>query len=287
MKKELLEKDFSFKVSMEKKEAPLTIEVHLTSHLFTKRTVEGITDTRIRAHIFKTRDQYENLFTAAIEKYELLSYTNKGRVAFLFNAQEERYGILLDVVTSEAGYLITVITLDKIGERHYISNALFGKEKNKIYTEYVLPVSYMRAASKRMHTAKSYNIYHTHHFDKIYVEQELNNNIDFTRLYNSVITRHLQGSIDYGQHWFKFKINAKEEVCIRVSLERDRTKYGIRSAVILVDFKSSFEKTQQLALSTGEEIFDIGTTLPNGFGRQRVEIISKPGLRIKKKDVGC
>lgn len=278
MKSERIERDFDFKVIKQR------VSVHLTHHLFCKRIIDGVTDTKIRAHIFKSRDQYENLFTAAIKKYGLLSYANKGKVAFLFNAQGERYGLLLDVVTSEVGYLITVVTLDKIGERHYINNAMFGKEKNKIYTEYKLPMSFIEETANKVYRSKAFSFYHTNNFEAIYIGTQLENIVSFVRLYDSIVSRFTKGTLGYGIYWFRFAVGENKHMHTRVSIERIKTKYEEKHAVMFVGFESSFEKVKELAERESEAIVEVGVEVKDGFGIKIEKRPLRSGLRIKKKE---
>lgn len=281
MKSEPIERDFDFKVIKQR------VSVHLTHHLFCKRIIDGVTDAQIRSYIFKTRDQYEHLFSAAIEKYGLLDYADKGRVAFVFNAYNERYGILMDIVTKSNNYLITVITLDKIDKRHFVANTMFGKEKNKIYTEYKLPMSFIESTINKVYRSKAFTFYHTEHFEvKFTVESQLENIISFVRLYDSIISRFTKCTLGYSIYWFRFAIGENRHMHMRVSIEKIKTKYEEKHAVTFVDFESSFEKVQELAERESDVIVEVGVEAKDGFG---IKIEKRPlknlrsGLRIKKK----
>jgi hypothetical protein len=60
--------------------------------------------------------------------------------------------MLMDVVKEEDNYFITIITIDRRDKRHYISAEMFLGEKNKIYSNFVLPASQMRSIEERTYS---------------------------------------------------------------------------------------------------------------------------------------
>ncbi len=267
MKTELIEREFNFK------EIGYDIDVKLTSHLFIRRTINGITDKHIRSHIFKTRAQYQDLLTAAIKKFNLLDYANKGRVSFIFIHKQEKYGMLLDVTKSKDGYTITVITIDKMGDRHFVKNAFFGKEKNKIYTEYVLHSSYMRAIEERVNSCREFVFYNTFFYNRSAQEISLKKKINEYRIHNSIISRFDNKTLYFGRHWIEICNKTDGPIYILINIEKLIVKDLQNIAIIFVDVREEIDRTQ----ITKDIICFPDFTPP------KIKVKSKTGLRIKKK----
>ena len=276
MKKILLQRDFSF--VCEKGE----VDVHLTVHLFRRRDFNrGGEDGRIRAHIFKATWQIKDFIKEALESYGLWEFANCGRSVFVFeNHKREKYAALLDVRLKSEKYDITIITIEQLSQRHFVEHDIFTKESIKIYSDYILPKSYMLEIDKAIERGGEADIYTTRHFAKVSNTYGFHDDVDVNRVFNSLKTRISRGKLSNGISWIYFKLTNKPPVAIKISIE----PLGRKKIIILADVKRSISVVKENAKKFNINIIEIEpNSKSTGFLKSNPEIKKKNGLKIVKK----
>lgn len=264
-----ISKDFSFKSNK------LHIDLHLTSHLFQRRKNEE----KIRSFMFSAQWQYEDIINSMIIDYNILEY-GSAKVVFIFKHQKETYGMLVDQRVRENVCDITIITIDKIGERHFKESDIFFKENNKLYSDYVLQNSFIKQVSKRVVSQSNFQFYETYFFEKIKKNAGYSD-LDEPKFFNSIKSRVESGSLDYSNFWISTNVGkTKMPIYLRISIERIKK----RNVIILIDIKRDEEKAMKLCSENEEKICEFSQWEGGDYG---VKIIQVPfpisGLKIKNK----
>jgi len=170
----------------------IDIDVRISKHVFVPRKI-GEDKGRIRGYMFKSREQYQKLLVSAVKDYNVLEFTNKGKVAFVFQYAKERYTAILAIERGENEHtLITVVTIEKIGSSHFGAKESFRAMRNKVYSKFVLPFSSIRSVENKIGTynlyKKKFSVYKTYFFNKVAAQCDFEKNIDKERLINSMIS---------------------------------------------------------------------------------------------------
>jgi len=255
------------------------IDVVLTSHLFIPRDKNS---KKIRAYIFKSRYQYEALILSAVED-GILNYAHKGRVVYMFEALNVNYGILLDCIKTDIGYEITVITVDKIKEHNYSTSDLFYREKNKIYSQFVLPLCFSRQISgSRIDKIGDVQFFKTYGFENICKKHKhIYSSISFEKISASIFSR-LKSSLILSQRIYclQFDKNGLENIYIEISIEPFIFESESSVAVIFtrsfIDY-DKFKRDCTELISMGSIDYKFSKTKPEQYN------LKQNGLRIIKK----
>jgi hypothetical protein len=276
MKKTLIDRDFICNTNHG------AVHIVLTAHLFQKRNKNN--EKRYRSYMFQSRWQYEDIITAGFEEYNLADFANKGRVALVFTYQNEQFGMLLDVV-SNTDFKVTIITIDKLRERHYTHAGMFNKESNKIYTKYVLRGSFLLRPQKRLETVKNFEFLQTDFFDTKIHKLKLDREVDFTRIYHSVMSRVLTGQISRKTSlWVALSVSEDKEIYLRISVEDIMIKSSCKIGILMVDIASNKDFVESRAAMYNEELIEIKSMTSENFGKYEAAPLNKGGLKIKKKN---
>lgn len=271
----LIDRDMHF--SMEEKK----VQIHLTSHLFQKREGE---DQR-RSFMFKSTWQYRHIISEAFTKYNIWEFRN-GKVVFLFKYNEDTYGILLDIkLLEENVYSVSIITVDKLDDRHFVKHEMFGKEKNKIYSGYTLPFSYLRQVRQRVDRGSGYEVYYSNYFMELDSFQTYRETVDQNRLLCSIRTRIERGSLLIGVYWLTVPIDNKgKELFLKVSIEKIWRNESEIDIIIFADLKFTYERVQNLKSSEAKNIIQMSREADKNFGTTTKIFGTKAtGLKIKSK----
>lgn len=261
------------------------VEVHLTSHLFIPR--KGA--SRRRAFMFKSAWQFIDILDTAFSRYDLFSYTDRGRVVFVFSYLGDEYGMLMDLERKldNDGYILTIITIDKKDDRHYTKVDMFHKEANKIYSTYKLPYSYMLSVGTRIdRVCGVFEAYYTRHFETLLDFDFFKKNIDEIRIVNSLVSRIGKEDLDYGIYWVRIAYEPEKHLYVKVSLEKMvRSRKNI-VVVVFVDLKRSKDGVDAVKNDLdGYLELDKGSS-GELFGRRASNkklVLKRTGLRIKRK----
>ena len=255
------------------------IHVHLAKHLFKSRKGQ----TRPRAFMFKALWQYEELIKHAFTKNNIAEYANEGRVAYIFKYLKNDYGILFDIRLRDGVYDVTVITIDMKDSRHFLVGGMFMKEKNKIYSDFSLPISYMRQIKKRISRNSKYEFYHTFLFDANKYFNEYRKQVEEERVAQALSSRISAGDMDFSIYWLKVYIGNSKSVYIKTSIEKVWRGGREVTVIIFADFKMSRKAMNQMNLGT-ENIYKLGDVASNfHFGNTPKEKLNRSGLKIKSK----
>lgn len=277
MKKHNIDKEFLFST---KKGSVKTI---LTSHLFKRREYKTSQEKYHRSFMFKTREQYQNILTAAFEEYNLANYANEGKVALIFMFAGKKYGMLLDIDTAEeANFLVTVITIDKMRDRHFSHAAMFNMESTKIYTNYEVKGSYLREAGIKYDTTNEYNFCLTDFFNKKGEKYNFFSTVDYPRVFHSIMNRIMLEKLPFGCYWLSVNLKDNKKCFLRVSIESLLLGDSKNIYVILVDFDYNLKMVQKKLETAKEELF-ILNSMASGHFEKEIVPQKKKGLRIKEK----
>lgn len=253
-------------------------DIILTSHLFIKRKDEK----RHRSYIFKTREQYEDILQFAFNNYGLNDFINKGKVGIVFSSLGVDYALLVVLERKlDKNPIITIITLDKITTRHYVSHSIFAKEKNKIYMKYELPISYVGAITEYKGVIRdTCKFYHTHYFKSLLEKNKLSKTN--TRIVQEMITDwHLNGKLKFGIYWLEYNVGEQLQY-LRLSIEKIKRQESTNTAIIFVDLKDSPIGVKQRIKESGEAIIRLGAKNKE-FGFNEPQKIPRAKMRITKK----
>ena len=276
MKYELLvNRDFFF--SVDEKE----LHVHLTSHLFHRRAGAK----QRRSFMFKTTWQYKHIIFEAFSKYNIWEFRN-GKVVFIFKYNRETFGILLDIKLSKENiYSVFIITVDKLDDRHFVKHEMFGKEKNKIYSDYTLPFSYLRQVEKRVDRSNWYEVYYSNYFTALDAFQAYGETVDENRLLCSIRTRIERGSLPIGIYWLVIPVDNKwKQLFLKVSIEKIWRNQREIDVIIFTDLKFTYERVQNVKSTRVEKVIDISSEANKNFGKlTQINPIKRTGLKIKLK----
>jgi hypothetical protein len=280
MKKTLIDRDFICYTNHG------AVHIILTAHLFQKRNKNN--EKRYRSYMFQSRWQYDDIITAGFEGYNLADFANKGRVALVFIYQNEQFGMLLDVVSSPTkgvDFEVTIITIDKLRDRHYTHAGMFNKENNKIYTKYVLGESFLLRPKKRLETVKNFEFLQTDFFEKKIKKIKMDREVDFIRIYHSIMSRVIKGQIAHNTSlWVSLSIADERDIYLRISVEGIMVKTSCKIGILMVDIASSKDFVESRAAIYNEELIDIKSMTSENFGKYEVAPLNKGGLKIKKKN---
>lgn len=271
----LINRDMYF--SVEKKK----VQIHLTSHLFQKR--EG--ENQRRSFMFKSTWQYRHIISEAFTKYNIWEFRN-GKVVFLFKYNEDTYGILLDIkLLEENVYSVSIITVDKLDDRHFVKHEMFGKEKNKIYSDYTLPFSYLRQVRQRVDRGSGYEVYYSNYFMELDSFQTYCETVDQNRLLCSIRTRIERSSLLIGVYWLIVPIDDRgKELFLKVSVEKIWRNESEIDIIIFADLKFTYERIQNLKSTRVEKVIKISSEANKNFGKlTKINPIKRTGLKIKER----
>ena len=242
MSKIFIDRSFSFLI-----ENIGTVEVRLSSHLFTKRVVGKLEEKNIRSNIFKSRDQYEMLLNDAFLNCGLSEYANHGRVAFIFSFDKQTYGILLDVKKLKSHYHVTVITIDRMSDRHYCKADFFYKESNKIYSDYTLSESFFNVIEKRVDRRGGIQIFSSYFFNIVAKKTGYCEDVDIERILSNLTQQINDEVLKKGSYWLEFPIKKRNNFFLRISIEEIKQGNENFMCLVLIDVKRSRLKVQERA----------------------------------------
>lgn len=257
------------------------VQIHLTSHLFQKR--EG--ENQRRSFMFKSTWQYRHIISEAFTQYNIWEFRN-GKVVFLFKYNEDTYGILLDIkLLEENVYSVSIITVDKLDDRHFVKHEMFGKEKNKIYSDYTLPFSYLRQVRQRVDRGSGYEVYYSNYFMELDSFQTYCETVDRNRLLCSIRTRIERGSLPIGVYWLRVPVdNRGKELFLKVSVEKIWRNESEIDIIIFADLKFTYERVQNLKSTRVEKVIKISSEANKNFGKlTKINPIKRTGLKIKER----
>ena len=260
----------------------ISVDVRISKHMFIPRKL-GEDTGRVRGYMFKSREQYQRLIISAVTEYNILEFTNNGKVVFVFQYANERYSLVFAIEKKESDDfpIITVVTVEKIGSRHYNTKESFRAMRNKIYSKFILPFSSMRNIETKIGTYQNrFLVYRTFFFNNAARKYNFDENVDQERLLNSIIS-FFEDNIDATptSRWLVFPRHNKFDA-IRVSFERKYVKNSKKVAIIFTGYISNFDKTKVKSLGDVASLNNADTY--KSF--HRLEITKKRnGLTIKSK----
>ncbi|MDD3466345.1 MAG: hypothetical protein PHE67_04270 [Campylobacterales bacterium] len=258
------------------------VEVYLTAHLFQTRNKNN--EHRYRSFMFQSRWQYEDIIKSAFELYNISEYSNKGKVALIFQYSGEEYGILLDIKKKNAGYSAYIITIDKLRDRHYSHGGMFARENNKIYTKYVLQESFLLEPKSRFDTVKDTQFFQTNFFAAKVKKYNHMDKIDFIRIFHSLHTRSMVQSIKTNScFWIHVGLDKNEKCFLRVSVEELKIGESLKKVITMADFALNEEFVLDRARFKREEVVRISSSESANFGIAETTKPNNSGLKIKKK----
>ena len=262
--------------------------VFLTKHLFIRRTIKGVTEPFVRSHIFQTREQFEIMLRHLFSYDELNTFY--GHVVVRFKYKEESYSLLLSLEKNDTlkNPTVTIITVEKISDRHYYKHVSFVKERKKIYTDFILPESRYHKShiSLESNISNSSNSHYralvSKYFNKIMSNNNSLMNLDLYTIIRSLVSRY-----NYDNSCKTYWIPVKGENQLhffRVGFEKLLEGNKERLALIFIDYKSNIEAAKKRAAETKEEFLYLGLEKRSFQALVRQNNVIG-GLRIVKKNI--
>lgn len=264
----------------------MEIHVTLTAHLFRRRTYNKEEEKHTRSFMFQSQLQYEDLLKYAIEHHELLSYYSVKHVILFFYAliPAKKYGMAMDIQKlDDDHYHITIITIEGLKDRHFVQGAMFLKEEYKIFSEYVLPKSYIRDIEEKIHTIKGVHVYSGYFFNSLFYQHKLHNKIDLAKLISSFSNKIENGELEHGTFWVKVPIGKGKSVFLRVVYELF-ISYGMRKHIIIFyDMKINKNNVMAFMENSGESMLSYDDSRDFGKSSYKRMIGRRNGLKIVRK----
>ncbi|WP_152184678.1 hypothetical protein [Sulfurimonas indica] len=240
--------------------------------------------------MFKTREGYQELIRSAVSQYNILDYPDKSKIVFVFEYNDEKYSVLLAVDKSKNTErpLVTVVTVEKIGSRHFGRRESFHMERIKIYSDFILTPSFLRDVEVKIGTyEKKYAVYRTVFFNKLANRFGFDEKVDQERLISSIISSVAKKKTSPFQEWVIFSCNGKK-YAIMVSIEKVYHGNFYKTAIIFADLRNKVKSDNRGYVFYNRDKIsqsNIGVgIMQNDFKKHKQpNIKTKIGLTIKQK----
>jgi len=208
------------------------LKIIFTKHMLKKR--KG--DKSSRSAIIKTFGQVKDLIKYAVDNYGLYDFINKGHIVLTFSFNNEFYSLLLSIDKKEDYYILTLITLEKTGARHYVSHVSFLKEKYRIFmNDFIMHKSFYY---NKIVLNESFNL--KGHRIKIasneYVSNKISELKNYLRGYESLFSRIISlctkhSLFNKGMFWIKFNTFDTKDLYMKFAAEE-----GINKIIVFYIF---------------------------------------------------